>query len=234
MDTLALGLGLALTLLLVKEMGVPIPVPGDLIVLGAGAAVARSNDPPVIALVAVIAATVAGGAVQFLLVRGAARPMVLGILRRVGVGESRIEAVADRLRRRGATGVAVARTTPGVRIVAVAAAGIAALPFPRFLAGLAAGNALFVGGHFALGFALGPAAEDLATRVGGIGLVVVGAIVVLGAIGWVGWRLIRRRASSHAVEVAGDWSDATCPACLVLGAVASRVARVDPAQLPVR
>jgi membrane protein DedA with SNARE-associated domain len=240
MDALALGLGLAVALLLVKEMGVPIPVPGDLIVLGAGAAVASGRESAILALALIVGATIAGGAIQFLLVRGAARPLVMGVLRRVGVGEARIEAAAERLRRRGATGVAVARSTPGVRIVAIAAAGIAALPFARFLAGLSAGNALFVGGHFALGYALGPTAGDLASRIGGIGVLVVGGIAVLAVVGWIGWRLIRRRsgraatASTAEIATTGDWSDASCPACLLLGAVAARVAPVEPAPIAIR
>jgi membrane-associated protein len=236
MDALAVGLGLAVTLLLVKEMGVPIPVPGDLIVLGTGAAVAQGQGVPAIALVLVVGATIVGGAVQFLLVRGAARPMILRILRRVGVGEERIERLAERLRRRGATGVAVARATPGIRIVSIAAAGIAALPFARFLAGLLIGNSLFVGGHFLLGFALGPTATGLAQRIGGIGVALVGTIVVLGVIGWAGWSLIRRRRAAAAegtADASGDWSDASCPACLALGFLAERAGVLEPAPVSV-
>ena len=240
MDALVVGLGLAMVLLLVKEMGVPIPVPGDLIVIGAGAAVAQGQGLPLPALVLVVGATIVGGAIQFLLVRGAARPLVLRILGRVGVSQARVERVAAGLRRRGATGVAVARATPGIRIVAIAAAGIAALPFGRFLVGLLVGNGLFVGGHFVLGYALGPAATSLAQRVGGIGFVVAGGVVALAVVGWIGWSLIRpRRATVLAAtgsEATGDWADAACPACLALGTVAARKAllerspvRIDPA-----
>jgi membrane protein DedA with SNARE-associated domain len=237
-DALALGLGLAVVLLFVKELGLPIPVPGDLIVLGAGAALARDGGVPLAGAALVIAATIAGGAVQFLLVRGAGRRLVLRILRRVGVGEARVEALATRLRQRGATGVAVARATPGVRIVAIAAAGLAALPFLRFLMGLAVGNTLFVGGHLALGYALGPAATEIAARVGSLGLVLVGGILILGAIGYLGWRQIRRRRPAGgtgtddiANEATGDWTDAACPACLALGAIALRTGRVAGAPL---
>jgi membrane protein DedA with SNARE-associated domain len=131
-------------------------------------------------------------------------------------------------------GVAVARTTPGVRIVAIAAAAIAALPFLRFVAGLSAGNAVFVGGHFGLGFALGPAAGELAGRVGGLGVVVVASMMVLAVVGWLGWRAIRSRRARSEALVAGDWSDASCPACLLLGAVAARVAPVEAPPLAIR
>ena len=237
MDALALGLGLAVVLLFVKELGLPIPVPGDLIVLSAGAALARDGGVPLAGAALIIAATIAGGAVQFLLVRGAGRRLVLGVLRRVGVGEARVEALAARLRQRGATGVAVSRATPGVRIVAIAAAGLAALPFARFLAGLAVGNTVFVGGHLALGYALGPAATDIAARVGSLGLVLVGGFVILAAIGYLGWRRIRgshpETAEGEAMNDAatGDWADAACPACLALGALALRTGRVAGAPI---
>jgi hypothetical protein len=44
-------------------------------------------------------------------------------------------------------------------------------------------------------------------------------VAVLAASGAAGWWLIRRRrrGASNAV---GDWADAACPACLILGAVA--------------
>src|SRR5262245_47804161 len=89
MDALALGLGLAVALLFVKEVGVPLPVPGDLVVLGTGAAVSRSDGvatlAPLLALAVIVGATIVGGAIQFLIVRGAGRPVVLRVLRRIGI-----------------------------------------------------------------------------------------------------------------------------------------------------
>jgi len=68
-DLLAIG-GLA-ALLLVQEASLPIPLPGELLVIGAG--VALAGDPPLAA--AVLAVTLAvgyvGGSIQFLLARRA-------------------------------------------------------------------------------------------------------------------------------------------------------------------
>jgi membrane protein DedA with SNARE-associated domain len=119
--------------------------------------------------------------------------------------------------------VAIARMTPGVRIVAIAAAGLAALPFARFVLGLSGGNAIFAGGHFALGLAFGSAAASIAA-----GLVLpVLVLVVLVALGFGGWRLIaarRARGDGTTTEMgeAADWTDACCPACLLLGAGVTR------------
>jgi membrane protein DedA with SNARE-associated domain len=232
MDWLALG-GIA-GLLFIKETGIPIPVPGDLVVLTAGVAAASGSIDPVVGLIVIVAAGIAGGIVQFGLVRGPGRRFLLSVLRRFGVPEARIEEIAARLGRRGATGVAVARMTPGVRVVAIAAAAIAAIQFGRFIVGLAIGNAVFVGAHFALGFAVGKPAIALVSSAASAVVAVVG-LAILGGLGW--WLIGRRRARARAgvasvsgVPVVGasreaaSWADAACPACLLLAAV-----RADPA-----
>jgi membrane protein DedA with SNARE-associated domain len=217
MDALAIA-GLA-ALLLIKEAGVPIPVPGDLLVIGAG--VALAGDPPlaVTALLVILAVGYVGGSVQFILARRVLRGPLLAILARVGVSQDRIDALAARLRRSGARGVALARMTPGVRIGAIVAAGLAAVPFAAFLAGLVAGNGIFVAGHFALGYLLGASATELITRAGGIGLVVIATVVLalLGAVGWAALRRARRASRTpDPLATVGDWMDAACPACLAV------------------
>ncbi len=214
-----LGLALIVGLLFVKEAGVPVPVPGDLVVLGAGIGASQGRFDPVVAGIAIVAATIAGGIVQFALLRGPGRRVMLGIARRVGISQARIDGLADRLRRRGATAVAVARMTPGVRILAIPGAAVAALPFGRFIAGLSGGNAVFTGGHFALGLALGAAAPATAA-----GLVPVAlGLVAFAVAGVAGWRLLSHRRARNRGDVieaereaAADWTDACCPACLVI------------------
>ncbi len=221
MDALAI-LGLA-GLLFVKEAGVPVPVPGDLLVLGAGVAAAGDPATGLAALGAILLAGYAGGGLQFLLVRGTLRRAMLAVLARLGVPRARIDALSERLRRSGVRGVAVARATPGVRIAAIAASGLAALPLSTFGAGLVAGNTVFVGGHFALGYVAGPPALSLLPS-GGL-VVAVAAFVFLALVGAVGWLAIRRRRATAAPVPAVDrlggqafaaWADAACPACLTL------------------
>lgn len=205
-------------LLLVKEAGVPIPVPGDLLVIAAG--VALAGDPPLalVALLLILLVGYVGGSVQFLLVRRVLRRALLAVLTAAGVRQERIDSLAERLRRSGAGGVAVARMTPGVRIAAIAAAGLAALPYPSFLVGLVAGNGVFVAGHFGLGYLVGASAGDVIQ--GGIG-VIAAAVVGLALLGAVGWVLLRRRARGLAKPGVpfADWADASCPACLAIAAV---------------
>ncbi len=208
-------------LIFVKEVGIPVPVPGDLLVIGAGVAASQGDLPPLPTVVAVVIASVLGGATQYALVRGGGRRLFVRALHRVGVGQDRIDREASRLRAGGARAVAAARVTPGLRIVAIAASGIAGLPFGPFLLGLAVGNSLFIGAHFSLGLAVGEPAIRLASGAAGV-LAIVG--VVLAAAGAAGWWYLARRRSRRARTVVSvaDWADATCPACLALSTLAPR------------
>jgi membrane protein DedA with SNARE-associated domain len=201
-------------LLFVKEAGVPVPVPGDLLVLGAGVAAAADPSSALVTLAVILVAGYAGGILQFLLVRGTMRRTLLAILERLGVPRPRIDALADRLRRSGARGVAITRMTPGVRIASIAASGLAALPMASFGPGLVAGNSVFVGGHFALGFVIGVPATAFVTSAGGT--VAIGIIVALALLGGIGWFVVRRRAPAAEPTTFGAWADAACPACLAL------------------
>ncbi|MEW6223467.1 MAG: hypothetical protein AB1627_02445 [Chloroflexota bacterium] len=210
-----LALLLVAGLLLVKEAGVPLPVPGDLLVLGAGVAAAAGPGQPVLAAALLIAATIVGGTIQYRLLRGTGRRALVALLGRVGLGEPRIEGAAARLGR-GPRAVAVARMTPGVRIVAIPAFAFAGIPARAFVLGLAAGNAVFVGAHFALGFVLGEPAVTLVGRT--LGPAAIGALA-LAAVGAAGWFLLARRRGAAMPGTVLDWTDAACPACLALAAV---------------
>jgi len=234
MDGAAL-LGL-IGLLLVKEAGLPIPIPGDLLVLGAGVAAAGASAgagvPAAVVLGGILAAGFVGGTIQFLLVRGALRAPLIALLGRLGLSRERLDGLADWLRRRGVRGVTVARATPGLRVGAISASGLAALPYPVFLAGLVAGNTVFVGAHFALGYVVGPPAVAVIVSAGGLAVAAI-AFTVLAVLGAAGWRVLRRRRLAAATSTSSDaaagsspiqfetgglgsWAEAACPACLAV------------------
>lgn len=206
-----LGLAGIVLVLLVKEAGIPVPVPGDLIVLGAGVAAAQGQLDPVLTLIAIVAATVVGGTLQFAMLRGRARGALLRLLARLGITAERIDRLASPLLRSGARGVAAARITPGVRIVAIPAAALAGIALPRFVTGLTAGNAAFSGGHFLGGLLFGEVALT-ALVAAGPSLLAVGLGAAL--VGALGWRLLARRRRPTGAALA--WADACCPACLGL------------------
>lgn len=205
-------------LILVKEAGVPIPVPGDLVVIGAGVAAGRGDLDPALGLAAIVIASILGGIVQYGLLRSIARPLMLRLLERLGSAE-RVERQTDRLRRGGTRSVALARSTPGVRIVAIAASALAGIPAVAFVAGLAIGNALFISAHFALGYLVGePVVALVGAALGPLAIAAIG-LSVIGGVGWFALgRLRAGRNRSPLAEVA-SWADACCPACLALAVV---------------
>jgi membrane protein DedA with SNARE-associated domain len=206
-------------LILVKEAGLPIPVPGDLVVIGAGVAAGRGDFDPLTAVLAIIVASILGGIVQYGLLRSVARPALLRLLGRLGSAE-RVDRQTERLRSGGPRSVAIARSTPGVRIVTIAASALAGVPAPAFVAGLAVGNGLFIAAHFALGYLIG---EPILAAVGGLLGPLAIAFVALAVLGGVGWFLIRRRRRQPGdpLATALAWTDACCPACLALGSLAA-------------
>ena len=157
---------------------------------------------------------------SFLPAERCAKPLI-ALLTRFGVPRARIDALADRLQRGGARGVAIARATPGVRVPAIAASGIAALSMREFEPGLVAGNTLFVGAHFALGFVVGVPAVAFIQGAGTT--LALGAFVVFAVLGAVGWLIVRRRrrTQGEGALTFGAWADACCPACLTLALVDS-------------
>jgi membrane protein DedA with SNARE-associated domain len=207
-------------LLLVKEAGVPVPIPGDLLVVGAGAALAGEGPAAIGGLALILAAGFVGGTVQFGLLRGAVRGPMLRLLERVGIGADRIESLAARLRRTGSRGVAVSRMTPGVRVASIAACGLSGLPLGVFVAGLVIGNTVFVTAHFVLGYALGASAEGLIGQAGSFLLPVMAGGALLATMGAIGWWLLRRRGPlADPLASAASWADAACPACLAVAAL---------------
>jgi membrane protein DedA with SNARE-associated domain len=222
-------------LLLLKEAGLPIPVPGDILVLGAGAATSGRPEAAVW-LLAILGAGYVGGTIQFLLVRGALRGPLLAMLTRLGVARARLDSLAGTFSNKGARAVALARATPGLRMATIAASGIAALPARTFIPGLVAGNTVFVGAHFALGFVAGKPALAIASELANP-VVLAAILILLSAAGAVAWALIRRRGTSAATGMVGGqtpaplaiqtpteagvaaWADAACPICFTLAAV---------------
>ena len=206
--------------LFLKESGVPIPIPGDLIVLLAGARAADGKFPLPFILLVIILATVSGASIQYFLVRGPGRGLILRFGKYIGITPERLERATAALRARGWRAVGIGRMTPGVRIVVVIAAGLASIPYRwAVLAGLLLGNSVFVSVHVLLGYFAGPAVAGALSQ---LNLPLVPFFLILMALGLVGW-LLRRARHKSAGQAIADWSDAGCPLCTVAGRLVQAV-----------
>src|SRR5438093_436862 len=216
------GLPAMALVLLTKSAGVPVPVPADALMVLAAARVAAGALVLWEVFVVLLAALFVGGTGQFLLARGPARGLLYRSGRYLGLTPARLDAATARVARAGPAAIAVGVLLPGARAVTVAACGLAGVPLRRFLPGLLVGSALFLGVHFLLGFAAQLALPTLARLGVAVGWPLVAALAVVGLAGWFGlreWQRPGAPAADVAVEAAGAWQEATCPVCLLLGAI---------------
>ncbi|CRK55647.1 DedA protein [Alloactinosynnema sp. L-07] len=86
----------------------------------------------------------------------------------------------DILKRRGAWAVFFARFMPVVRTLTPAAAGTSGLPYRKFLPAVVAGAACWSAIHISIGAALGEAAKRIEGVLSTGGLVLLGAVIVIG------------------------------------------------------
>lgn len=222
------GVGLLFVVILLKEIGVPVPVPGDLLMVVAGARAATGTLPLWGVLLAAFIAGVIGAYIQYALARGPGRGLIYRYGRYVGLTPARLDKASSTIKGRGWVAVALGRALPGLRIGAVAACGLAAVPVTTFVEGLVAGTILFVGFHTLLGFVAGPGVGSV---LGSLNIPVVPVLVALAVLGLVGWFIIRARkgapSAEGAMEPLVDWTDACCPVCLAAARIAQANERLQ-------
>ena len=147
----AYGLLALFAVMLLKAIGVPFPIPADVLMLAASARAASGRINVFGAFVALLVALSVGGSIQFMLIRGFGRAVLLRYGRFLGITDARLDAAARRLEKSGVIGIGLAILTPGIRSVTIPACGIAGIAFGRFVGGLILGSGLFLALHFALG-----------------------------------------------------------------------------------
>lgn len=216
----AYGLGAIFVVMLLKESGVPIPVPSDLVTIGAGIQAAAGVFGLGELAAALLVAIAVGGSFQFLVIRGAGRPLVQRLGGLVGLDAARLDATAAKLRSGGPASVFIGLNLPGARAGVIAAAGLAGSSYASFAPAAIAGTSVFHAWHVALGFAVGAPAVAM---LGAIGLQLVAAIALLAALGALGWLALRWR-GMRAAKASGlrQWTEAACPACLAVALVERR------------
>jgi membrane protein DedA with SNARE-associated domain len=208
--------------LVVIEAGIPLPIPGDVLMLLVGERAAASAIPLWLAIIGLEVVVVVGTTALFFAARGPARGLISRLGPHVGLTEQRLERATGVLEHRGQAAIPVGRATPSLRTLTVLATAASRLSARRGLLLLMLGGSVFIQLHLVLGYFLGPVAEEVFKRAQLPALIAVG-VLVLGAITF--WLVRRgRRAGAHA------WTEASCPACLVLHLVPA-AHRIDPHEL---
>ena len=179
--------------LFVESFGAP--VPGQTMLMAAGVfAGAGKLNVAVLALVGFVSA-VTGDNVGYLIGLVGGRRLVLRFGRYIFVTEQRLSKAEDFFRRHGGKIVGVARFIDGLRQLNGVVAGIARMPWQRFLAFNALGAAAWVGVWTSIGYLAGGHLTGIYrefSRYQMMVLVVIGAVIIAVLIHWL-WRRQQRR-----------------------------------------
>ncbi len=222
------GLAAVFAVILLKEAGLPLPVPGDLLMLLAGIRAAQGEVALWQVLLVLLAASLIGASAQFHLVRGPGRGLIYRYGRYVGLPPARLDRAAALLQARGARAVALLRITPGLRAAAALAAGLAGLSYRTFLLGMTAGSLIWILFHTLLGFVVGPVVLATLQEIQLPVLPLVVGVFLVGLVVWLGRRRARPGAPADPAGPAGRngtverlraWTEAGCPACVLIGAL---------------
>ncbi|MDO8688618.1 MAG: DedA family protein [Dehalococcoidia bacterium] len=205
-------------IMLLKEIGLPVPIPSDVIMLAAAVQSASGQFVAWQAFTALWIAMVLGAWAQYILARDLGRPFIYRFGKYIGLNEGRLDRATSAVLKGGAFGVGLSLATPGLRLAAIPASGMARLPYRSFFPGLMGGSAVFLAWHFAIGYAAG---SMIGAALALWESPAPGVVVATLAVAFAGWLVLRRRLTAHShcspddsIECLGGWTRASCPICL--------------------
>src|SRR5919202_2110541 len=177
--------------------GCGVPLPAEMMLLTAAAYAARGKISIVGVILCGAAGGVLGGSAGYWIGRAGGSALVRRFGRRLRFDEEKLEGARALFRRRGAAAVFLARFISFVRIVVPMFAGVALMPFARFSALNAAGALGASVLYGLLGYLFGRNLQAIEHDIIRASVVVV-ALVVLTAVGWI----LKRRALALPAEPA--------------------------------
>ncbi|HXJ63394.1 MAG TPA: DedA family protein [Actinomycetota bacterium] len=156
--------------------------PGEIAVILGGVLASRGNFPLALAATAAIAGAFAGDSIGYAIGRRYGRGMLRGSIGRLPFVRTRLDAELGKaeafLLRRGAWAVIIGRLTAALRVLVPGLAGIARMPYGRFVAANLIGAVLWGVGFSAAGYAAGVHWEHLQSVAGTAGLIAMGVVLV--------------------------------------------------------
>jgi len=179
-----------------EQIGLPLPAMPFLI--AAGALAGTGQMAPGLAIVAAVAAAMAGDQVWFELGRRRGR-LVLNWLCRISLEPtSCVRRTEDFFARHGVRALIVAKFVPGFSTIAPPLAGIVGLPVPQYLLFNGLGTLLWVGTGIGLGMLFSDQLEQALSMSVQIGPA-VGLTVVAAVVGYVIYKAVHRYHSDYRV-----------------------------------
>jgi membrane protein DedA with SNARE-associated domain len=184
---------------LAEALGLPVPAVPVLLAIGA---LSASHDPSFgWALVAAVAAALAGDVLWFTIGRVRGAP-VLGFLCRISLEpDSCVSKAKNVFARHGARSLVIAKFVPGLSIAVRPLAGIVQMRLSKFLLYDAAGAVLWVGGFLGLGLVFKNQVEDVIRIVNRTGSRLL-AVVVVSLAAYLTFKIVQRRRFVRKLNVA--------------------------------
>ncbi len=178
-----LGIGYAGVFILMTGESAALPIPSEVVLPLAGYAVFLGKMNLELAVVVATAAGLAGSLVDYYLAMWLGRPVVYGLLGRMGVSSARLDDGERWVDSRGAWTVFVARLVPGLRSVISIPAGLLRMKLTLFAALTTAGAFIWSAVLIYLGYTSGPlwqsALRSLSSFAGQAALLVVAGLSVI-------------------------------------------------------
>ncbi|GAC1364963.1 MAG: hypothetical protein NVSMB42_24810 [Herpetosiphon sp.] len=143
-------------ILFLEELGIPMPLPSDMVIMYVGYRLRIHALSPWVTLPLMFATITAGVALLYTLVRHGGRPLVDRFGPFVHLGGSKLNRAEVWLQQRGAGGIILGRSLPGVRLATVIACGLFKVPPRVFFPAQFIGTTIYVTFFLMLGYVLGP------------------------------------------------------------------------------
>lgn len=182
-----------------EQLGLPLPATPLLLAAGALAGSGRMNLWLAIAI-AVFASLVSDVSwYHFGRRRGG---KVLNLLCRISLEpDSCVRKTENAFVRQGGRSLLVAKFVPGLSTMAPPLAGIIGMQLGRFLFFDTAGALLYFGSFLVAGYVFSNQLEEVATRVAGLGFILL-VIIVAALAGYIGWKYSQRRRFIRSLRIA--------------------------------
>ncbi len=184
---------------LVEQIGLPIPA--FPLLLSAGALAGQHRMNLFLVLLTALIASLISDSFWYELGkrRGAA---VLNVLCRMSLEpDSCVQRTKGTFDRRGPQSLLYAKFVPGLNTVAAPVAGMARVPYLRFIAFDVAGTLIWAGSSLMIGYMFSAKVDAILSRSRQVGQF-FGILVVLAIVGWIVWKYVQRRRFMNSVRVA--------------------------------
>ena len=178
-----------------------LPIPAFPLLLSAGALAGQHKMSLALILFTAVLAALVSDTFWYELGRrrGAA---VLNVLCRMSLEpDSCVQRTKGTFDKRGPTSLLYAKFVPGLNTVAAPVAGMARMPYVRFLGYDIAGSLVWASSSLIVGYLFSEKVDAILTRSRQVGQL-FGVLVVLAIVGWIVWKYEQRRRFIKSVQVA--------------------------------